>query len=204
MRLQLALDMVDLSRAVKVAEMAADYVDLLEAGTPLIKSVGLSCVRELKGLGKEVVADMKTMDAGYLEVKVAAEMGADIVSVLGVASDRTVREAVRAGKDHDIGIMADLMGVRDILGRAKELESMGVDFVIVHTGLDEQLEGMSPFSHVDEVRREVSTGVAVAGGIRPEDASRLSGVDVVIVGGYITRSEDPKKAAERMRGALHG
>ena len=73
--LQLALDFVDLHRAVNVAQLAVPAgVDWVEAGTPLIKSEGLDAVRELKRLfpDKVIVADMKIMDAGRTEVEIAA------------------------------------------------------------------------------------------------------------------------------------
>ncbi|MBU4148932.1 MAG: orotidine 5'-phosphate decarboxylase, partial [Candidatus Omnitrophica bacterium] len=70
--LQVALDFVNLKRALKCAgEAVAGGVDWLEAGTPLIKSEGLSAVRELRRMfpRKTIVADMKIMDAGRVEVE---------------------------------------------------------------------------------------------------------------------------------------
>jgi len=98
--LQVALDFVELIRALNLAEEAVEGgADWLEAGTPLIKSVGLDCVRELrkKFPSHTIVADMKTMDVGRIEVESAAKAGADIVAVLGVASDSTIRECIQAG-----------------------------------------------------------------------------------------------------------
>jgi len=65
--LQLALDFIDLDEAIDVAKKAQNYVDLMEAGTPLIKSCGIRAVRTLKDTfpNKKVVADMKIMDTGH-------------------------------------------------------------------------------------------------------------------------------------------
>ncbi|HDD68934.1 MAG TPA: 3-hexulose-6-phosphate synthase [Candidatus Korarchaeota archaeon] len=206
-KLQLALDLVDLDKALKVAEKAADVVDFLEAGTPLIKSEGVRCVRALKEIfpRKKVVADMKTMDTGYLEAEMAAKAGADIVSILGAAPTSTILGALEARKDYGIEVMVDLIGVKDKIQKATELEEMGVDYLIVHTGIDEQRSGKTPFHDLRQISKLVSVKLAVAGGIRPENIPMLRGigVDVVIVGGYITRSEDPREAALNVRRALN-
>ena len=96
---QVALDFVDLPRALEVArEAVAGGADWIEAGTPLIKAEGLGAVRALKAEfpGHIIVADMKTMDAGRTEVEYAAKAGADVVGVLGAASDSTIRECAEA------------------------------------------------------------------------------------------------------------
>ncbi|HIE23641.1 MAG TPA: 3-hexulose-6-phosphate synthase [Candidatus Korarchaeota archaeon] len=205
-KLQLALDLIELERAIEIAKKAADYVDFIEAGTPLIKSEGVKCIKALKQLfpNKIVVADMKTMDTGYLEARIAARAGADIVSILAAATDKTIEGALQARKDHGIEVMVDLIGVGNKLERARELEKMKIDYLVVHTGIDEQRAGKSPFQDLKEISKEVSVKLAVAGGIRPENIPLLEGcrVDVVIVGGFITKSPNPREAAKQMRDAL--
>lgn len=205
-RLQLALDLVELGKALEIATKASDIADLIEAGTPLIKSEGMRCVRELKKAfpEKEIVADMKTMDAGYLEVEIAAKAGADLVSILAAASDSTILEALNARDDYGIELMVDLIGIEDKLKRAKQLEGLGVDYLIVHTGIDEQRAGKSPFHDLKEISEAVSVKLAVAGGIRPDNIPMLKGCipDIVIVGGFITKSSDPRRAASLVRKAL--
>jgi 3-hexulose-6-phosphate synthase/6-phospho-3-hexuloisomerase len=101
--LQLALDFVDLQRALKNAQAGiAGGVDWLEAGTPLIKSEGLNAVRKLRKLFPQttIVADMKIMDTGRVEVEAAAKAGANVVDVLGAASDATIQECIQAGKNY--------------------------------------------------------------------------------------------------------
>ena len=103
--LQVALDFINLRRAINVAREAVDAgVDWIEAGTPLIKSEGLDSIRALR---KEfptatIVADMKTMDAGRVEMETAAKAGADIAVVMGSATDATIKECISAGKNYGI------------------------------------------------------------------------------------------------------
>jgi len=205
--LQIALDFVDLIRALKLAEEAVDGgADWLEAGTPLIKSVGLDCVRELrkKFPHHTIVADMKTMDVGRIEVESAAKAGADIVAVLGVASDSTIRECIQAGGHYGAKIMVDLLGVPEFLKRAKEIEQMGTDYLGLHTSIDEQMQGKISFEKVSRVTQEVNIPVAVAGGINSENAFKAveAGATIVIVGGAITKSEDAQKATQEIKKAI--
>jgi len=205
--LQVALDFVELVRALKLAEEAVDGgADWLEAGTPLIKSVGLDCVRELrkKFPHHTIVADMKTMDVGRIEVESAAKAGADIVAVLGVASNSTIMECIQAGGHYGAKIMVDLLEVPEFLKRAKEIEQMGTDYLGLHTSIDEQMQGKISFEKVSLVAQEASISVAVAGGINSENASKAveAGAAIVIVGGAITKSEDAKKATREIKKAI--
>ncbi|MCX5675079.1 MAG: orotidine 5'-phosphate decarboxylase [Planctomycetota bacterium] len=112
--LQLALDLLDLERALRIADLAVPQgVDWVEAGTPLIKSEGLAAVRALRGRfpGKKIVADLKTADAGRVEMEAAAKAGADYAIVLGTASESTVRECIEVGRNYGLGIGVDLLGV---------------------------------------------------------------------------------------------
>jgi 3-hexulose-6-phosphate synthase/6-phospho-3-hexuloisomerase len=205
--LQLALDFVDLRRAIKNAEAAmAGGADWLEAGTPLIKSEGLEAVRELRRLFPRatIVADMKIMDAGRLEVETAAKAGANVVDVLGAASDATVRECIQAAKNYGARIVVDLIAVKDPISRAKEVEGLGADYVTVHCSIDEQMEGKDPFETLRGVARGVSVPVGVAGGINSETAPQAleAGASIVIVGGAITKAVDPREAAGTIKGAM--
>ena len=205
--LQLALDFVDLRRAVKSAQAGvANGVDWLEVGTPLIKSEGLQAVRELRSLFPHVtlVADMKIMDAGRIEVETAAKAGAKIVDVLGAASDATIRECIQAGKNYGAKIVVDLIAVKDPISRAKQVEDFGADYVTVHCSIDEQMEGKDPFETLRRVAEAVSLPVGVAGGINSETAPRAlkAGASIVIVGGAITKAVDPTEAARNIKRAM--
>jgi len=205
--LQLALDFVDLHRAVHVAERAVPAgVDWLEAGTPLIKSEGLDAVRELKRLfpGKAIVADMKIMDAGRIEVEAAAKAGAQIIDVLGTATDATIEECIQAGKNYGARIVVDLIAVADPVVRAKQVEELGVDYITVHVAIDEQMRGRDPFTILQAVSQAVQIPVGVAGGINSETAAAAvaHGATYVIVGGAITKALDPEAATREIRRAL--
>ncbi|MDH4238548.1 MAG: orotidine 5'-phosphate decarboxylase [Phycisphaerae bacterium] len=205
--LQVALDFVDLIRALKLAdESVAGGADWLEAGTPLIKSVGLDCVRALRKKFPQhtIVADMKTMDVGRMEVESAAKAGADIVAVLGLASDSTIMECIEAGGHYGAKIMVDLLEVSEYLTRAKKIEQMGADYLCLHTSIDEQMEGKISFEKVGRLAQEVNIPIAVAGGINSENACEAveAGAAIVIVGGAITKSEDAQYATQEIKKAL--
>jgi 3-hexulose-6-phosphate synthase/6-phospho-3-hexuloisomerase len=208
--LQLALDHENLSRALKVAgEAIAGGVDWLEAGTPLIKSEGLDAVRALRRQfpSATIVADMKIIDAGRLETECAAKAGANVIHVLGSASDATIKECVEAARRYDARINVDLLGLPDrdaMLRRAKEVELMGASFICIHTPIDMQMRGELPFEDLKLVASAVKIPLAVAGGINSEtivDAIEAGGT-IIIVGGAITKSPDAKKAAKTIKKAL--
>ncbi len=205
--LQVALDFINLSRAVNVAREAVDAgVDWIEAGTPLIKSEGLDSIRVLR---KEfptttIVADMKTMDAGRLEMETAAKAGADIAVVMGGATDATIKECINAGKNYGIKVEVDLLGITDYVSRSIDVEKWGADFIGVHTAIDEQMQGEHPFEKLKEICSKVDIPVAVAGGINSETVVYAvnAGAKIVVVGGAICKATDIKTATNNLKKAI--
>ena len=206
-KLQLALDFVDLHRALKAAEEGVlGGVDWLEVGTPLLKAEGLGAVRALRKHfpAVPIVCDAKTMDAGRVELEAAAKAGATVGTVLGVASDSTLLECVEAGKNYGIQVLVDLLGHPDPVSRARYAESIGADLVNVHCPIDEQMRGGDPFAMLRKVTAAVSIPVSVAGGITAATAPTAvaAGASVVIVGGAITKAADAKGASRAIRDAM--
>jgi 3-hexulose-6-phosphate synthase len=188
-RVQLSLDLATLDEALATAEIGVRAgVDWLEAGTPLILAEGVRAVRALceRFPRHAVVADIKTMDAGYLEAEMMFRAGAAFVVVMAVAHERTVREAVRAGREHGGGVMADVMLHPDKPAAARRLEEWGVDVVIVHTGYDERHHDprRTPLEDLAAVRAAVRLPLQAVGGLSIEQAARMPalGAPLVVVG----------------------
>ncbi len=208
--LQVALDFVNLNRALQVArEAAAGGATWLEAGTPLIKSEGMEAVRALRREfpSATIVADMKVMDAGRTETETAAKAGADVVHCLGAASDSTVQECVEAARHYDAKIAVDLLGLGSreaMIRRAKEVSELGAAYVCVHTPIDMQMRGELPFEDLRAIGSEIDVPIEVAGGINSENAADAvaAGATVVIVGGAVTKSPDARQAAENLVRAI--
>jgi 3-hexulose-6-phosphate synthase/6-phospho-3-hexuloisomerase len=205
--LQVALDILELKRALQIAEESVKGgANWIEIGTPLIKSEGMQAVRSMRDRFPDsvLVADMKVADTGTLEVEMAAKAGANIVCILADADDSVVAEAVRASRLYGVRIMADLINVSDPISRARELEAMGVDIICAHVGIDQQMTGKNSLDLLAELAGQVHIPLAVAGGIGESgagDAVRC-GADIVIVGGWITRSADVTGSAKKIRAEM--
>jgi 3-hexulose-6-phosphate synthase len=185
-RVQLSLDLPALHEAMATAEIGVRAgIDWLEAGTPLILGEGLHAVRALheRFPRHPVVADLKTMDAGYLEAEMMFRAGAEFVVVMAVAHERTVREAVRAARDYGRRVMADLMLHADKPGMARRLQDWGVDVILVHTGYDERHHDprCSPLRDLEAVRAAVTVPLQAVGGLSIEQAARMPGLGAPLV-----------------------
>ena len=203
----MALDLLELDRSIQIAKEAiAGGADWIEAGTPLIKSEGMNAVREMKLAlpGVKIVADMKTVDTGAMEVEMAAKAGADIVALLATSDNSTVEDALRAARKYGVQIMMDLLTVPDPVKRSKELEKLGVDYICVHAGIDQQMTGRDNIDLLDLILKEVTLPVAAAGGIDPDSGADAvsSGAAIVIVGGNVVRSADVTGSARKIREAI--
>ena len=205
--LQLALDLLNTDRAIKIANLSVKGgADWIEAGTPLIKSEGMEIVRKLKEKfpDKIIVADMKTMDTGAFETEMAAKAGADVVCILAVSDDRTIIDALKSGRKYGSKIMVDLIGVKDKIKRVNELEKIGIDYICMHVGIDEQMIGKKPLETLKKIQKTTSIPIAVAGGLNSETVSDIvkAGATIIIVGGAITKAKDVKNATEQIKKAI--
>ncbi len=184
-------------------EATAGGVDWIEAGTPLIKSEGMDSVRKLKKTFPDhtILADMKTVDTGAMEVEMAAKAGADIVILLGSADDATILDSVRAARKYGVKLMADLISTNEPVTRAQQLENFGIDYINVHVGIDQQMVGKNPMDILKDIADKVNIPIAVAGGMDAKTCAQAVkfGADIVIVGGNITRSGNVTKSARAIR-----
>ncbi|MGI8962208.1 MAG: orotidine 5'-phosphate decarboxylase / HUMPS family protein [Bryobacteraceae bacterium] len=191
---QLSLDLTDLSEALRTAELAFQAgVDWLEVGTPLIIAEGMRAVRELRARYPEIpiVADLKTMDGGWLEAEIMAKAGASMVVVMGQAHAETVELVVKAGSDFGVKVMGDNMAMADPVQGAKQLEELGCDYVIHHIGFDMRtlrrergLSAPTPLDRLHEVVEAVSVPVQAVGGLTLEQAIETPsyGAPLVVIG----------------------
>ncbi|WP_456481822.1 orotidine 5'-phosphate decarboxylase / HUMPS family protein [Methanopyrus sp.] len=195
---QVALDLTSLSKAVEIAEASVEAgVHVLEVGTPLIKAEGSRAIERLAEEFPErpIVADTKTVDVGALEAELSIKHGANLGCVLGAAPKETIRSFVTRAHELGVGALVDTIGVNpvDVLPKLRGLEE-SPDYLLLHAAIDEPITGEELLRRFGVDR--CPTRTAVAGGLTPEKIEELDGVDLVIVGGYITSSEDPAKAAE--------
>ena len=199
---QVSLDLTNIKEALEMAHTAVEAgVDWIEAGTPLILAEGLHGVRTLR---KEfpnypIVADLKTMDGGYLEAEMMAKAGATHVVVMGRAHPETIKVVVQAGKDYGVKVMGDNLGCPDMVQGARELEELGCDMVIHHIGYDERRgiaaaggKWPSPLDQLKEVVDAVSVPVQAVGGLSLEQAIACPsyGAPLVVIGAPLAIDAD--------------
>jgi 3-hexulose-6-phosphate synthase len=191
---QISLDLTDISEALETARIAVEAgVDWLEAGTPFLLAEGLHGVRALRAAfpNHPIVADLKTMDGGYLEAEMMAKAGATHVVVMARAHVETIKVVVRAGRDYGIKVMGDNLGCEDKAAASRRMEELGVDYIVHHTGYDER-NGMaaagrgrvSPLDDLEAVVSAVNIPVQAVGGLTLEEAVRMPmrGAPLVVIG----------------------
>ncbi len=186
---QLSLDLTSLEEAIDTAAVGVEAgVDWLEAGTPLLLAEGLHAVEGLRKRFPDhpIVADLKTMDGGYLEAEMMAKAGANLVVVMGRAHEATIRRVVDAGRDYGIKVMGDNLGAADRVDCARWMERLGVDFIVHHIGFDERnmIKGLSPLDELDAVVEAVSIPVQAVGGLSIAQAIECPshGAPLVVIG----------------------
>jgi 3-hexulose-6-phosphate synthase len=212
--IQAALDTLDFAETVELAKSISPYVDIIELGTPCIKYNGIRIVEAVRAAipdWVQVLADLKTMDAGLYEAKPFYAAGANIVTVLGAADKGTVAGVVEASRGFRGALtQVDLIGVDNKQHVAVRSADLGAHIIGVHTGLDQQAAGETPFKDLNQVAMVVKTNglsvrVSVAGGINKNTIRQVieNGADIVVVGAAIYGAEDPAKAAAEIRAIVN-
>ena len=207
MLLQLAIDCFTVDEALAITEEVSDLVDIVEVGTPLILREGVAAVGRLREKFPSlcILADMKIVDGAEYESRLAFDAGADIVTVLAAAEDQTIALATRTSEEYDKEVMVDLIGLKDAVSRASEMEQLGAHYLCIHRSTD--LGQRGPGTDHNLGRFKTAAGdmkIAVAGGIDTQVLQRMTipKPDIAIVGSYITNSENRREAASTIRNHL--
>jgi 3-hexulose-6-phosphate synthase len=205
---QMALDSLDFDATVALATKVAPHVDILEIGTPCIKHNGIELLKTLRAKfpNNKILVDLKTMDAGFYEAEPFYKAGADICTVLGTADIGTIKGVIDVANKYGKMAQVDLINVADKKARTLEVAKLGAHIIGVHTGLDQQAAGQTPFSDLAMVTG-LNTGakVSVAGGVKATTAAQVveAGADIVVAGAAIYGAADPAASAAEITGIVH-
>jgi len=206
---QMALDSLDFDQTVALATKVAPHVDILEIGTPCIKHNGIKLLETLRAKfpNNKILVDLKTMDAGYYEAEPFYKAGADICTVLGTADLGTIKGVVDVANKYGKEAQVDLINVNDKAKRTQEAAKLGAHIIGVHTGLDQQAAGQTPFTDLKLVTGlGLGVKVSVAGGIKPATVQQVvdAGANIVVAGAAIYGAPDPAAAAAEISGLAKG
>ena len=202
--IQMALDSLDFDATVSLAKQVAPFVDIFEIGTPCIKHNGVNLVKALRAEfpDKLLLVDLKTMDAGEYEATPFYAAGADICTVLGVSGLATCKGVIKAANAHAAEAQIDLINVDDKAACARATVSAGAQIVGVHTGLDAQAAGHTPFEDLSLISSlGLNVRISVAGGINAKTVQDVvrAGANIIVVGAAIYGAPSPAEAAREIR-----
>ncbi len=201
--LQVAIDIPDIEEVKRVMSLIPDSDHIIyEVGTPLAKRYGAEVILELREIkpGSFFVLDLKTLDTGNLEARMAADATANAVVISGLAPIQTVVRAVKEAEKTGIYSIIDMLNVEDPVERLRKIVEAGVkpDVVELHRAIDAEGVAEPPWKLAGKIK-EFGVLVAVAGGLRPENMEEAvkAGADILVVGRAITRAKDVEGAARR-------
>tara|TARA_Y100000588_G_scaffold175468_1_gene189519 strand:+ start:66 stop:698 length:633 start_codon:yes stop_codon:yes gene_type:complete len=207
MKLQVAFDLQSSDEILNFMEKNGDLIDIIEIGTPLIIKEGLKSVVKIKKKfpKQTVLADLKIMDAGLLEAQIGFDAGADIVTVLGLASTKTLNGVKQAVVKNEKEVMVDMINHPCPENKWNELKNMEMGFCCLHTANDDSQDGETPLNDLERFYNlHGGENIAVAGGINPDMIRKINSFhpEIVIVGGYIANSRNQRNALEEIHQAM--
>jgi bifunctional enzyme Fae/Hps len=209
--IQVALDLDNMDEMERIINSLPDRERiLLEAGTPLVKKFGVGIVGKIRELRKDafIIADLKTLDVGRIEVKMAADETADAVAISGLGTVESIDKAIHEAQKQGIYSILDMMNVDNFVEKLQNI-NYKPDIVLLHRNVDletmkaergEDVSEMTEWGNIKEIKELIGKNglVAVAGGITPSKVNEAleSEADVIVVGRYIIGSRDVRRAAE--------
>lgn len=206
---QMALDSLDFDATVVLATKVAPHVDILEIGTPCIKHNGIKLLETLRAKfpKNEILVDLKTMDAGFYEAEPFYKAGADICTVLGTSDIGTIKGVIDVANKYGKKAQVDLINVADKKARTIEVAKLGAHIIGVHTGLDQQAAGQTPFNDLATVAGlNLGVEISVAGGVKAATTQQVkdAGATIIVAGAAIYGAADPAAAAAEITAIAHG
>ncbi len=206
---QMALDSLDFDATVALATKVAPHVDILEIGTPCIKHNGIKLLEVLRAKfpKNKILVDLKTMDAGFYEAEPFYKAGADICTVLGTADLGTIKGVIDVANKYGKKAQVDLINVTDKKTRTQEVAKLGAHIIGVHTGLDQQAAGQTPFNDLGMVAGlGLGVDISVAGGVKAATTQQVkdAGATIIVAGAAIYGAADPAAAAAEISAIAHG
>ncbi|PKO53089.1 MAG: 3-hexulose-6-phosphate synthase [Betaproteobacteria bacterium HGW-Betaproteobacteria-20] len=206
---QMALDSLDFDGTVALATKVAPHVDILEIGTPCIKHNGIKLLEVLRAKfpNNKILVDLKTMDAGFYEAEPFYKAGADICTVLGTADIGTIKGVIDVANKYGKKAQVDLINVADKKTRTQEVAKLGAHIIGVHTGLDQQAAGQTPFNDLAMVAGlNLGVDISVAGGVKAATTQQVkdAGATIIVAGAAIYGAADPAAAAAEITAIAHG
>ena len=207
MKLQVAFDLQSSDEIIIFLEKNGDLIDIIEIGTPLIIKEGLKSVLKIKKKfpKQTVLADLKIMDAGLLEAQIGFDAGADIVTVLGLASTKTLNGVKQAAVKNEKEVMVDMINHPCPENKWNELKNMEMGLCCLHTANDDTKDGETPLNDLERFYNlHGGKNIAVAGGINPDMIRKINSFhpEIVIVGGYIANSRNQRDALVEIHQAM--
>ena len=207
MKLQVAFDLQSSDEILNFLEKNGDLIDIIEIGTPLIIKEGLKSVLKIKKKfpKQTVLADLKIMDAGLLEAQIGFDAGADIVTVLGLASTKTLYGVKKTAVKNSMEVMVDMINHPCPENKWNELKNMEMSLCCLHTANDDTKDGETPLNDLERFYNlHGGENIAVAGGINPDLIRKINSFhpEIVIVGGYIANSRNQRNALEEIHQAM--
>ncbi|MFJ7969835.1 3-hexulose-6-phosphate synthase [Psychrobacillus sp. NPDC096389] len=195
-KIQLALDRMTIEDCINLVDKTKDYINWIEIGTGVIKEYGMTAVRKMRERfpEKTIVADMKTCDAGRHESLQAFNSGANVTTVMGFSPNATIKQCLEVATEQNGEVMIDLLGIENA-ERVREIHSLGARLFCLHVGKDMQQDGVLATSSLLKLVEGLDNiQIAVAGGVNDVIMPSLikAGVEVIIVGSFITGSTNPK------------
>ena len=208
MKLQIAYDVGTYQDLVILINKIQDLIDIIEIGTPLILREGLGKISYIKKKfpDKKIIADMKIMDAGEIEADIGFDSGADIVSVLGLASMNTLLGVKTSANKKNKQVMVDMINHPDPVMHWMEILKYGLDYICLHNAHDDINNTKNMMNIIQQFsKKDKCENLALAGGIEPVMLKKIKKYQpgIVIVGSYITMSENPREATENIRKILN-
>lgn len=205
MKVQVAIDRVELDKAIALVEKFNGVADIIEIGTSLIKDYGLLNLKNLhlKATNSLILGDIKTNDEGTYEFTMGYNQGFDILTVMGSSSLETLQKCYDVSKEYNKKMMIDLLECS--YEKIKEISRFDEAIYCLHTSVDKSNSNNIIYELREfKLKFPLIKNIAIAGGINLEVIKKLKNEDIniVVIGSSIIAAKDPMKVLNEIKEEL--
>jgi 3-hexulose-6-phosphate synthase len=206
MKLQVSFDMVDLNKALEIAQKVEQSIDIFELGSPLIYKNGLQAIKQFKNKfpQKKVFADVKMVDRVEKIIDVFAEEGTDYISILAGTSNHTIQNASKFAHKSDMKIALDLVDAYSMGQSAMDAQALDIDVIIFH-GPHDTTEITDILEEWQNIVGNTTLPVFMGGKVNRNNINKIIEFKPqgIIIGEAITKASDPAQEAAFFKSLMH-
>lgn len=197
MKLQIALDLLDLQKCLDVAKSVERYADSFQLGLPLLLKYGVSAIEQFRTAfpDKEIFAETQITNHEQDIASMYLKAGTTWISVMAGTTKEVIHAVSSLASQKNKFVIMDLFNASSIGQSAMDAKKLGVDALLYHNIYNENEFAIEEW---DDLRGNSKLPIYIRANINRDNINFILSLqpDAIIIGKAITQANNPAQEAE--------